>query len=134
MPGWQSFSCRRRYGDDGQSTLRLGIDEFFTRTDGAGVRNYLTDPLGSTVALADGSGAVQTEYSYDPFGGTSVSGASSTNAAQYTGRENDGTGLYFHRARFYSPALQRFVSQDPLEFGGGINLHNYAADNPVNAS
>jgi hypothetical protein len=32
---------------------------------------------------------------------------------QYTGRENDGTGLYYYRARYYSPALQRFISIDP---------------------
>jgi YD repeat-containing protein len=34
----------------------LSIDEYFTRTDASGVRNFLTDALGSTVALADGSG------------------------------------------------------------------------------
>jgi uncharacterized caspase-like protein len=54
----------------------LGVDEYFTRTDAAGVRNFLTDALGSTVALADGSGTVQTEYGYEPFGGTTTSGGS----------------------------------------------------------
>jgi RHS repeat-associated protein len=29
-------------------------------------------------------------------------------------RENDGTGLYYYRARYYSPELQRFISQDPI--------------------
>ena len=43
----------------------------FTRTDSAGNRNFLTDALGSTVALTDSTGVVQTQYTYDPFGATS---------------------------------------------------------------
>ncbi len=38
----------------------LGIDEFLTRTDTAGVRTFLVDALGSTLALADESGTIQT--------------------------------------------------------------------------
>ncbi len=38
----------------------LGLDEFFTRTDAAGLRAFLSDALGSTVALADAAGTVQT--------------------------------------------------------------------------
>jgi YD repeat-containing protein len=65
----------------------LDLDEYFTRTDSAGVRNLLTDALGSSVALTDGSAAVQTEYTYEPFGATSTAGASSGNAIAFTGRE-----------------------------------------------
>jgi hypothetical protein len=60
----------------------------------------VTDALGSAVALTDSAGTVQTEYTYEPFGKTSVSGASSSNPSQYTARENDGTGLYYNRARY----------------------------------
>jgi YD repeat-containing protein len=89
----------------------LGIDEYFQRSDSSGASSLLTDALGSTLALADSSGAVQTSYTYEPFGNTTASGASSANPFQFTGRENDGTGLYFYRARYYSPTLQRFVGQ-----------------------
>jgi len=55
-----------------------------------------------------------------------------TNPYQFTGRENDGTGLYFYRARYYSPTFQRFVSQDPIGFaGGGPNLYGYVLNNPI---
>jgi RHS repeat-associated protein len=91
----------------------------------------LGDALGSTLELADAAGALQTHYSYEPFGATTIFGTSSTNALQFTGRENDGTGLFFNRARFYSPSLQRFVSEDPIEFVGGINLYEYAGSNPI---
>jgi RHS repeat-associated protein len=111
----------------------LGIDEYFTRTDSAGVRNYLTDALGSSVALADGAGSVQTEYSYEPFGGTTTSGASTTSAFGFTGREADGTGLYYYRARYFDPRLQRFIAEDPIGFeSGSYNLHEYVANDPQN--
>ena len=79
----------------------LGIDEFFTRTDVAAgtTSTLLADALGSAVASADPAGAIQTEYTYEPFGKTTASGISSTNPFQFTGRENDGTGLYYYRAR-----------------------------------
>jgi RHS repeat-associated protein len=93
----------------------LGIDEFLTRTDVvAGLTsNFLADALGSAVAVTESSGVVQTEYTYEPFGRTTVSGAGNSNPFQYTGRENDGTGLYHFRARDYHPTLQRFVGEDP---------------------
>ena len=93
----------------------LGIDEFLTRTDvvAGTTSSFLSDALRSPVALADSTGAVQTEYTYEPFGKTTATGVSNTNPFQYTGRENDGTGLYYYRARYYQPGLQRFISEDP---------------------
>jgi RHS repeat-associated protein len=109
----------------------LGLDETFQRTDATGASTPLIDALGSTLELADALGTLQTHYTYDPFGATTATGAVSTNAAQFTGRENDGTGLYFNRARFYSPALQRFISEDPIGFAGGPNLSSYVANAPT---
>jgi RHS repeat-associated protein len=111
----------------------LGIDEYFTRTDGAGSRNLLTDALGSTIALANGSGTVQTEYTYDPFGSVTTSGSASANTFGFTARENDGTGLNYYRARYYDSFLQRFLSEDPAgSAGGDANLHAYVRNSPTN--
>lgn len=110
-----------------------GLDEVFTRTDGTGTSSPLVDGVGSILALTDAS-AVRTEYTYEPFGKTTVSGTASSNSSQYTGRENDGTGLYFNRGRYYSPILQRFISEDPIGLGGGINLYSYAGNNPISFS
>jgi RHS repeat-associated protein len=110
----------------------LGVDETLRRTDSAGARDLLTDALRGTLELADASGTLQTHYTFEPFGATTVSGATSTNTQQYTGRENDGTGLYAYRARFYSPALQRFLSEDPIEFAGGdVNIYAYVGNQPT---
>ncbi len=64
--------------------------------------------------------------------GVGPSGTSSANSTEFTGRENDGTGLYYLRARYYSPAIGRFISQDPLGELGGLNSYAYAAGNPIN--
>ncbi|WP_287130278.1 RHS repeat-associated core domain-containing protein [Candidatus Cyanaurora vandensis] len=57
--------------------------------------------------------------------------AASTNNLTFTGREDDGTGVLYYRARYYSPRLQRFISEDPLGFGGGdSNLYRYAGNSP----
>jgi RHS repeat-associated protein len=112
--------------------LTGGVDEVFARSDSSGTSYFLPDALGSTVALTDGSGTVQTQYNYGPFGNSAQSGASSTNSVAFAGRELDPAGLYYSRARYYSSTLQRFISQDPVGFIGGINLYGYAGNNPVN--
>jgi RHS repeat-associated protein len=61
-----------------------------------------------------------------------TSGEISDNPFQYTGRENDGTGLYYYRARYYSPELQRWISEDPIGFeGGDVNLYAYVKNDPA---
>lgn len=111
--------------------MGLGIDEVLTRTDGAGTRGFLTDALGSTIALVDNTGAVLTQYTYEPFGAVNRIGTASQNSYTFTGREDDGSGLYYYRARYYHPRLQRFISEDPLGIGGGLNLYKYVRNNPL---
>ena len=111
--------------------LTGGVDEYFTRTDSTGTANFLTDALGSTVALTNSTGGTLASYTYEPFGNTTVSG-SSTNSYQYTGRENDGTGVYFYRNRYYLPTLQRFIAEDPIGLrGGDVNLYAYVGNDPI---
>lgn len=110
----------------------LGIDEFFTRTDSVGVRALLPDALGSTIALGDNTGTLQTQYTYEPFGITTQTGLTSTSSYKYTGREEDGTGLYYYRVRHYLPRFQRFIAEDPIGFlSGDANLYAYVYENPV---
>lgn len=113
------------------SLRSLGIDELLVRNS----EYPLADALGGSLGLANQNGAVQTEYTYEPFGRTTATGLPSNNPFQYTGRENDGTGLYYYRARYYDPQAGRFVSEDPIGFGaGGTNLFSYAVNNPTKYS
>lgn len=71
-------------------------------------------------------------YAYSAYGEATTLGPDSGNSLQYTGRENDGTGLYYYRARYYDPVLKRFVSEDPIRFdGGGLNFYTYVLDVPT---
>ncbi|NRA31578.1 MAG: RHS repeat-associated core domain-containing protein, partial [Parvularculaceae bacterium] len=41
------------------------------------------------------------------------------------------TGMYISRNRFYSPALGRWMSRDPIGYAGGMYLYEYAASSAV---
>jgi RHS repeat-associated protein len=110
----------------------LAVDEYLARTDSSGARSPLSDALGSTIALTVASGAVEVQYTYAPFGVATTTGLPVGNAFQYTSRENDDTGLYYYRARYYRAAVRRFVSEDPLGFAAGDpNLYAYTLNNPT---
>nr|WP_237229603.1 RHS repeat-associated core domain-containing protein [Pseudomonas sp. GR 6-02] len=46
--------------------------------------------------------------------------------------KNDGTGLYYYRARYCQPGFGRFISGDPIGLAGGINIFVYVSGNPTN--
>ncbi len=93
----------------------------------------LRDGMNSTLGILDSTGALATRFTYEPFGRTTFSGSASSNLYRFAGRELDATGLYFMRARYYNPILQRFLSPDPLGFGGGSpDLYAYAFNAPTN--
>jgi RHS repeat-associated protein len=111
--------------------LSGGMDQWFSRTHAGGTDAVLTDLLGSPVALGSADGTLAAEYAYDPFGATAVTGDAHGADLGFTGRQDDGTGLNYHRARYYNPELGRFISEDPIGFAGGSNLYAYAANAPT---
>ncbi len=113
------------------------IDEPLARItpDGA-VRYYHADALGSIIALTDENGNMTARYNYSPFGQTEIvldtDGSGAANPFRYTGREQDETGDYYYRARYYSPEMGRFLSEDPIGFAGGdVNFYSYVGNSPV---
>ncbi|WP_175759271.1 RHS repeat-associated core domain-containing protein [Burkholderia ambifaria] len=110
----------------------LLMDQFFSRTDSSGPRIAITDALGSTLALVDENGLTKTTYSYEPYGDASTGGESNANSTQYAGRENDGSGLYYYRNRYYSPQTSRFISEDSIGRANGLaNAYAYVRGNPL---
>jgi RHS repeat-associated protein len=54
---------------------------------------------------------------------------------QYTGQIWLGElGMYYYKARIYSPTLGRFLQTDPVGYEGGVNLYAYIGDDPVNGT
>ncbi len=126
-------AVQETHGSTATSILSgLAVDERFARTDTSGRTDFLTDALNSTIGLTNSSGALVEQYTYDPYGNTTASSSAFNNPFQYTGRENDGTGLYFYRARYYAPGMGRFISEDPMGFSGRqLDFYAYVEENPL---
>jgi RHS repeat-associated protein len=76
------------------------------------------------------SGTTRTgELRYRPFGVTRFASGTTPTTYRFTGqREEAALGLYFYNARWYDPALGRFLSPDALvpEAGNALDYHRYA--------
>jgi RHS repeat-associated protein len=100
----------------------------------AGTRHYYyTDPQGTVLAKTDAAGNVVEASDYRPYGARTL--GSSSNGPGYTGHVNDAdSGLVYMQARYYDPAIGRFISVDPhgIEPGlVGFSRYAYGRNNPV---
>ena len=110
--------------------------------DGSGLEFFLTDQLGSVVAVTDASGALLSQQRYLPFGQVRTDAGSITQSdLGFTGQRNldvqDNSfslGLMDYNARFYDPSLGRFTQPDVITAGGpqGLNRYSYVNNNPTN--
>lgn len=97
------------------------------------------DIRGSVIAVSNSEGKVVARYGYLPYGKQySVLGNIDTPFG-YNGRDGvlvDLSGLYFMRARYYSPSLKRFVNKDPLKGNvsnqPSLNRYSYVGGDPIN--
>jgi RHS repeat-associated protein len=108
-----------------------GVDEPIVEYSSTGVRTYLSsDERGSIVARSDSSGNLLTANSYDEYG---IPGSGNAGLFQYTGQAWIGQlGMYYYKARIYSPTLGRFIQTDPVGPVDDPNLYQAMHDNSVN--
>ena len=88
------------------------------------------DGHGSVVNISNESGKSIKTYDYDAFGVELNKDANDTNLFRYCGEQYDNeTDSIYLRARYYSPSLGRFTTEDPAK--DGDNWYSYCAGNPV---
>src|SRR4030095_2579073 len=153
--GYAGERVRKRVVSGGQGTETVYIDNLYevrgTRTTAhvlhenrriaaieQGVVRFLhPDHLGSVILVTDAAGAVLRQVGYLPFGTVAFSQGAAAADRGFVGNELDAeTGLVFCAARYYDPALGRFISPDPFfllnpartrALPADLNLYVYAA-------
>jgi RHS repeat-associated protein len=98
---------------------------------------YHPDHLGSSAIVTNSSGIKAKEIYYYPYGETRTESGSADIKHKYTGQELDNeTGIYNYKARYYHPALARFISPDTVVPSNtdpqSLNRYSYVLNNPIN--
>lgn len=101
------------------------------------VTYYQTDQNGTVLATTDEAGNILTQSDRRPYG-EQVMGTPDAGPG-YTGHVDDpDTGLVYMQARYYDPAVGRFISRDPVGVDPAnitsFNRYRYAANNPINVT
>src|SRR5574344_1919734 len=95
------------------------------------------DLNGNVMGLVNAAnGNISAKYEYGPFGEVfcSVGDMAGVNPFQFSTKYTDNeTDLVYYGYRYYSPALGRWLSRDPIEEQGGLNLYGFVNNDPVNS-
>jgi RHS repeat-associated protein len=127
--GYYEYSVN---GTETHTTKYYGSEAMRVDND---LRFILSDHLGSTSVVTDGSGNYLAQQRYDAWGSTRyIDGAIPTDK-EYTGqRHSRDVGLYDYKARWYDPLLGRFLMEDTIIPQQGVmRLDRYSGmmNNPI---
>ena len=112
-----------------------GIGGLLSRTTGANSYYYHSDGAGNITAMLDGNENVVARHLYDPFGRVlgQWGALAAANPMQFSSMPRaPASGLSLYPFRAYDPALQRWLSRDPLGEAGGINQYGFVGNSAIN--
>jgi RHS repeat-associated protein len=116
--------------------LYAGSQRVALKKDGGSVEYFLPDHLGGTHRIADSNGNIVRTTTYQPFGSTYQTSGTQDADQKFTGqRLDDTTGLYYYGARYYDPAMGRFITPDTIIQSPydpqTLNRYVYCRNNPI---
>jgi len=94
----------------------------------------LTDANKNISDIIDASGTLTAHYEYSPFGQITLSSGTfaQTNPFRFSSEYFDSeTGFVYYNFRYYSPELARWLSKDPIEEKGGLNLYVFVGNDGI---
>ena len=95
----------------------------------AGTRETMIPDIQGSILAALDSGGTLTKTGYQSYGESPTAIGTFRYAAMRIDPET--SGLYYDRARMYSPTWGRFLQPDPIGYAGGANLYAYANNDPI---
>jgi len=100
---------------------------------------YHFDETGNTRFVSSDAGAVEASYAYSPFGVVQATTGVLDNPFTWQGQFgifDDGNGLYYVRARYYTANSGRFISKDSVKSIAPkqVNPYQYALNDPLQFS
>jgi RHS repeat-associated protein len=78
---------------------------------------------------SDDAGAQYSSTAYAPIGQEIFSAGAIIPKFTFTDQEIEANGIMYYNARYYDPALSRFLQADPVL--DGLNRYAYVGNNPV---
>jgi RHS repeat-associated protein len=112
-----------------------GIGGLLLVKDGATTHQTGYDANGNVTTLINASSGLTTaSYEYDPLGNKTQSTGeyADRNPIQFSTKYTDSeTGLTYYGYRYYNPNTGRWISRDPIQERGGINLYSYVTNDSV---
>ncbi|WP_447894315.1 RHS repeat-associated core domain-containing protein [Vreelandella sp. GE22] len=137
--GWDGDRIVREASENQGSTIvyepgsfvpMLRIDD---TQEGPQLSAFVTDAIGTPMQLVAANGETQWQGQPDDWAAVKNVHGSARQPIRFQGQwQDEESGLYYNRHRYYDPQQGRYVSQDPIGLRGGTNLYGYVA-NPMGA-